>query len=271
MLVILIRQILKLFLEETFLVDIQKYFNPDLIKNKQETSSTKKMTNPYNFNFDRVSEEDIIKGAIESGVSVFLHGLSSDGKSARVKQIDKDAVIIYLRNASPDSLNGKSIVGPDGKLIDIAPTWYQKLKAKCEAEPNKIHILFFDEITNATPNIQGMAYNIVLDKEVNGLWKLPDNARIVAAGNDYNDSLAANQLAEPLFNRFAHVYIKTSAEDWLEWAIKADLEPTKLDYKEENILKYILQYLHLFLQEEKKHLEQSIQEINQMLILENGN
>jgi hypothetical protein len=224
---------LKLFLEETFLVDIQKYFNPDLIKNKQETSSTKKMTNPYNFTFDRVSEEDIIKGAVESGVSVFLHGLSSDGKSARVKQIDKDAVIIYLRNASPDSLNGKSIVGPDGKLIDIAPTWYQKLKAKCEAEPNKIHILFFDEITNATPNIQGMAYNIVLDKEVNGLWKLPDNARIVAAGNDYNDSLAANQLAEPLFNRFAHVYIKTSAEDWLEWAIKADLEPTKLDYKEE--------------------------------------
>jgi hypothetical protein len=215
---------------------IDLYFSKDIQTGriiKKTESKVKRKVNPYNFNFDRVSEEDIIKGAVESGVSVFLHGLSSDGKSARVKQIDKDAVIIYLRNASPDSLNGKSIVGPDGKLIDIAPTWYQKLKAKCEAEPNKIHILFFDEITNATPNIQGMAYNIVLDKEVNGLWKLPDNARIVAAGNDYNDSLAANQLAEPLFNRFAHVYIKTSAEDWLEWAIKADLEPTKLDYKEE--------------------------------------
>ena len=33
-----------------------------------------------------------------------------------------------------------------------------------------------------------------------------------------SESLSANKLAEPLFNRFAHVYIKTTTEKWLKWA-----------------------------------------------------
>lgn len=103
-------------------------------------------------------------------------------------------------------------------MIDVKPSWLKKLEEKCEKEPDKLHIVFFDEITNALPSIQGISFNIVLDREVNGIWKLPENARIVAAGNDIEDSLAANQLAEPLFNRFAHVYIKTTLEGWLKWA-----------------------------------------------------
>ena len=193
--------------------------------------------NPYGFQFDSVSEEDIIRGAIESNVSVFLHGKSSEGKSARVKQLDPDCEIIYMRNATPNSLNGKSVYNAQtGEMIDIAPTWYSKIKEKCEKEPNKIHIIFFDEITNALPSIQGMAFNIVLDGEVDGKWKLPANARIVAAGNDLNDSLAANQMAEPLFNRFAHVYIQTTVDNWLKWASTPKKKYERLDYEEEEEL-----------------------------------
>ena len=189
--------------------------------------------NPYGFNFDGVSEEDIIRGAVESNVSVFLHGKSSEGKSSRVKQLDPDCEIIYMRNATPDSLNGKSVYNAaTGEMIDVPPTWYQRVLEKCEAEPDKIHIIFFDELTNALPSIQGMAFNIVLDGEVNGKWKLPENARIVAAGNDLNDSLAANQMAEPLFNRFAHVYIHTTVDSWLKWASTPKEKYERLDYKE---------------------------------------
>ncbi len=196
-----------------------------------DKSENIKKTNPYNLSFNKVSEEDIIKGAIESGVAVFLHGPSSEGKSARVKEIDPTCEIIYLRNATPDSLNGKSVYNSEtGEMIDVPPTWLKKLQAKCENEPNRLHILFFDEITNALPSIQGIAFNIVLDREVNGIWKLPDNARIVAAGNDMKDSLAANQLAEPLFNRFAHVYIKTTTRSWLKWASEHDIHPAIYSY-----------------------------------------
>ena len=196
-----------------------------------DKSENIKKINPYNLSFNKVSEEDIIKGAIESGVAVFLHGPSSEGKSARVKEIDPTCEIIYLRNATPDSLNGKSVYNSEtGEMIDVPPTWLKKLQAKCEKEPDRLHILFFDEITNALPSIQGIAFNIVLDKEVNGIWKLPDNARIVAAGNDMKDSLAANQLAEPLFNRFAHVYIKTTTESWLKWASEHNIHPAIYSY-----------------------------------------
>ena len=193
---------------------------------KQVELQVEKRKNTYDLNFNKVSEEDIIKGAVESGVAVFLHGPSSEGKSARVKQIDPTCEIIYLRNATPESLNGKSVYNQQtGEMIDVPPTWLKKLQEKCSNEPDRYHIVFFDEITNALPSIQGIAFNIVLDREVNGIWKLPENARIVAAGNDMKDSLAANQLAEPLFNRFAHVYIKTTTESWLNWASEYNIHP----------------------------------------------
>ena len=211
---------------------MDKYFSKDIMPSiTKEDKEKNPFINSYGFNFRKVSEEDIIKGAIESNISVFLHGRSSEGKSARVKQIDPDCVIIYLRNATPESLNGKSVYNSEtGEMIDIKPTWLKKLEDVCEKEPDKNHIVFFDEMTNALPSIQGIAFNIVLDKEVNGIWKLPDNARIVAAGNEMNDSLAANRLAEPLFNRFAHVYIETTVEKWLEWASKNNIHPAIYAY-----------------------------------------
>ena len=196
-----------------------------------EEKQAERRRNPYGLKFGQVSEEEIIRGAIESGVAVFLHGPSSEGKSARVKQIDPTCEIIYLRNATPESLNGKSVYnGSTGEMMDVPPTWLKKLQEKCEKEPDRLHVVFFDEITNALPSIQGIAFNIVLDREVNGIWKLPENARIVAAGNDMKDSLAANQLAEPLFNRFAHVYIKTTTEGWLKWASEHNIHPAIYSY-----------------------------------------
>ena len=211
---------------------MEKYLCKEIIElDKNNKNKNISKINQYNFDYSQVSEEEIIKGAIESNISVFLHGKSSEGKSARVKQIDNDCVIIYLRNATPESLNGKSVYNAEtGEMIDIKPTWLKKLENICEKEPDKNHIVFFDEITNALPSIQGIAFNIVLDKEVNGMWKLPDNARIVAAGNEMNDSLAANQLAEPLFNRFTHVYIETTVDKWLEWASKNNIHPAIYAY-----------------------------------------
>ena len=226
------------FLNTCFARELTQGLSEELLPIKDSIKDTK-FSSSYNFDFSKVSEEDIIKGAIQSNVSVFLHGRSSDGKSSRVKQLDPDCVILYLRNATPDSLNGKSVYNAsNGEMIDVPPTWYKKLQEKCEKEPNKLHIVFFDELTNALPSIQGMAFNIILDGEVNGIWKLPENARIVAAGNDLDDSLAANEIAEPLFNRFAHVYIDTTVDDWLDWAMTPDKNYEALDYqKQENSFK----------------------------------
>ena len=224
---------IKWYLDNIWSKELTQIFQINQVKPiiNKESKKLQKEPNPYNFDFSKVSEEDIIKGAIQSNVAVFLHGRSSDGKSSRVKQLDPDCIIIYLRNATPDSLNGKSVYNAStGEMLDVPPTWYKKLQEKCEKEPNKLHIVFFDELTNALPSIQGMAFNIILDGEVNGIWKLPKNCRIVAAGNDLDDSLAANEMAEPLFNRFAHVYINTTTNDWLKWASMDSKDYQTLSY-----------------------------------------
>lgn len=224
------------FLNEFFAKDLTPSVVGEMTPEEQaeyeeQMKRAERRRNPYGLTFGQVSEEDIIRGAIESDIAVFLHGPSSEGKSARVKQIDPTCEIIYLRNATPDSLNGRSVYNQaTGEMIDIPPAWYRKVKEKCEKEPDKFHVVFFDEINNALPSIQGMAFNIVLDREVNGIWRLPENARIVAAGNDMQDSLAANQIAAPFFNRFAHVYINTTTEKWLSWARENRIHPAIYSY-----------------------------------------
>lgn len=183
-----------------------------------------KNANPYHFSMDEASEEDRLSGYIEADLPVFIHGKSGCGKSARIKEMDPDCITLYLGSARPETLVGKSIV-KDNELVDVPPAWYDKLCEKCESEPDKIHILFLDECTNALPSIQGYAFNLVLDKEVNGKWKLPPNCRVVAAGNEDKESTSANKLSEPMFRRFNHVYIETTVKSWLLWASKHNIHP----------------------------------------------
>lgn len=217
------------FLQEHFKIDMvpSRTLSPQEDRQNEKNNTRKK--NPYNLNFDPTSVEEQIRAALKSDTPIFLHGKPGEGKTARVFALDPDCEVLYLSNATPDSLNGKTVYA-DGAPVDIPPTWYIKFKEKCEATPDKIHILFLDEITNAHPTIQGMAFNMVLKKEVNSKWLLPSNARIVAAGNEMADSLAANPLAEPLFGRFAHIYIDTSIEEWLMWAMNAGIHPAIFAY-----------------------------------------
>ena len=107
---------------------------PSLNKTINITSGdNSRLKNAYEFDFKEVSEEELIRGSLESNIAPFLHGRSSEGKSARIKQFDPDAEIVYLRNATPDSLNGKSVYNAEkNEMIDVPPTWYIKLKEKCE-------------------------------------------------------------------------------------------------------------------------------------------
>lgn len=206
--------------------DPDPYTNPDPFARPSDDDKKKEdNSNPYGFDVTKITDdEDIIEDYIKQGLPVFLHGLSGCGKSSRVKEMDPDCKIIYLASATPETLIGKSAV-INGVAQDIPPTWYTELCKRCEEDPDNIHIVFFDELTNASKNLMGYAYNIVLDREIDGKWKLPPNARIVAAGNEADESIAATKMPEPLFRRFNHVNVVTTLEKWLLWASKHDIHP----------------------------------------------
>ena len=180
-------------------------------------------------------ELSLIRAYVEANIPVFLHGLSGDGKSDRVRQIDPQALDIELVNETPETINGRAVYNETkSEIVDIKPVWLIKLEKLCE--DGKLHILFFDELTNATKQTQSVIFKIVLERFVNNRWPLPPNARIVAAGNDRSESSAAHDLAEPLFGRFAHIYIRTTVENWMPWAVEHTINPYVMEFLANNDL-----------------------------------
>ena len=175
--------------------------------------------------------KDQIQFYIKHGMSFMLHGPSGIGKTRRIEDIDPDLTAIPLYNGVlPEDVVGK-VIYPNGAagLPDdekqfggrwVAPDWYIELCRKCEAEPEKKHVLFIDEITNARPTTQSLIFHIVLKRSISpSKGRFPSNVVVVLAGNSREESGAAYNMPEPLFRRMvAHIHLEPSVPDWLEWA-----------------------------------------------------
>jgi hypothetical protein len=85
------------------------------------------------------------------------------------------------------------------------------------AAKHKNIILFMDEMNSAAPAVQAAAYQLVLNRRV-GTYKLPDNVLIVAAGNREADKGVTYRMPAPLANRFVHLEMAVSFDDWFGWA-----------------------------------------------------
>lgn len=190
----------------------------------------------------KMSEEEQIAYYINYGRTFMLHGASGIGKTARIRAIDPDLTSVPLWNGVlPEDVLGKDVVLDGGKIEWVAPSWYTELCRKAAAEPDKKHVLFIDEVTNAKETTQSMIFNLVLNREVKvGKGKIPDNVTIVLAGNSKKESGAAYNMTEPLFRRmYAHIYLKDNVMDWIEWGS----EPKKGEEERRNIHPLVAGYV----------------------------
>ena len=80
-------------------------------------------------------------------------------------------------------------------------------------------ILFLDELTGAPPLTQAACYQLVLDRKL-GEYQLPEGWRIIAAGNRENDRGVVYRMPSALANRFVHIDVEVSLDDWTRWAAK---------------------------------------------------
>ena len=194
-----------------------------LARQYPNTNAQNKPSNPYGFTYEELNNDKLFKLYVQAGQSVFLHGPSGVGKSARVKQIDPTATRITLRpQMNPEEVDG-TLNRETGEYIP--PLWYTQLCNKCKAEPDRMHVLFIDELTNVKPTVQSLVYSIVLDRAgKDGLWPLPENSVVVGAGNENVDNLAAYPMTNALYRRFSHIYYEVDLNSWLQWATGVSTE-----------------------------------------------
>jgi len=79
-------------------------------------------------------------------------------------------------------------------------------------------ILFLDEMTSAPQSVQGAAYQLILNRRI-GEYRLPDGISMIAAGNRESDRGVVHPMPKPLQNRFVHLNMDTSFEDWQAWGV----------------------------------------------------
>jgi hypothetical protein len=90
-------------------------------------------------------------------------------------------------------------------------------------------VLFLDELNGARPEVQKSLYSLVLSGRV-GDYRLPAGSVVIAAGNRATDQAAIKPMPAPLINRFVHVHLRSSVDDWLAWAADAGINSLVAEY-----------------------------------------
>jgi hypothetical protein len=90
-------------------------------------------------------------------------------------------------------------------------------------------ILFLDELNAAPPAVQAAAYQLILNRRV-GEYHLPKGVSIIAAGNRETDKGVTFRMPSPLANRFTHIELQASFEDWQNWAVNNDVHPDVIGF-----------------------------------------
>jgi len=161
-------------------------------------------------------------------IAVLAKGGTGVGKSQIFKQIaDKFGLELIdrrLAQMTEGDIIGLPIV-TDGVTRFLPVDWL--LKA-CE-EPVA---LFLDEINRATVEVQQCAFQLVLDRELNGN-KLHPETRIFAAINE-GSSYQVNQMGPALKRRFWIQEIVPTTDDWLTWAKGAKIDNVIIDFIRNN-------------------------------------
>ena len=156
--------------------------------------------------------------------SVLLRGPHGIGKSQVVRQVAKVFSLPVTDRRLSQMTEGDMVGLPstDGEVTRFnPPDWF---KAAC----TKPVCLFLDEINRATPEVMQAAFQIVLDRELNG-WRLHPETRVFAAVNN-SAAYTVNEMDPALLDRFWTIDLSPTVEDWITWARDGHVHDTITDF-----------------------------------------
>jgi hypothetical protein len=162
---------------------------------------------------------------------IFLWGPPGIGKSELVEGITHElGGIMYdlrLGQMEPTDIRGIPFYNKElGKMDWAAPV---DLPDEETASQYPVVVLFLDELNAAPASVQSAAYQLILNRRV-GKYRLPDNVRLIAAGNRESDKGVTYRMPTPLANRFIHQEMKVDFASWQEWAVNNNINKDVVGY-----------------------------------------
>ena len=162
--------------------------------------------------------------------NIMLVGNHGIGKSQILtnyfKEKGMEVVVLFLgQMADPGDLIG--LPNKDektGKTDFMPPYWFPI--------DDKPIVLFLDELNRARPEILQTIMDLALNRKLAGRH-LPEGSRIISAVNA-GEQYQLTDLDPALVSRFNIVNFKPTAEEWLLWAKKSDLDSRVIDFINEN-------------------------------------
>jgi hypothetical protein len=184
-----------------------------------------------NLTITSVQARKAILKAFNANRPVFLWGPPGIGKSEVVAEVADElgGLVIDLRMAQmePTDIRGIPFFNKEINKMDWAPP--VDLPDEELASQYPIVVLFLDEMNSAPPAVQAAGYQLILNRRV-GKYKLPDNVRIVAAGNRDSDKGVTYRMPMPLANRFVHIEMRPDFASWQNWAVNKGIHKDVVGY-----------------------------------------
>lgn len=148
------------------------------------------------------------------------------GKSALYHSIAEsmNLLVIDIRAAHMDvvEFNGYPDLAGDFatyKPVDLFPTKNSKIPDGYSG-----WLIFFDELPQADPDVQGAMHKIILDRLL-GQHELHEMAFCVAAGNYASDRASSNELITSMQSRVIHLHLRNDLDDFLPYANQNGFSP----------------------------------------------
>lgn len=172
-----------------------------------------------------------VSRAIKEFRPIIIWGPPGIGKSDIVWQIgqEQNRIVIDIRLLlmDPTDLKGIPFYNPKTKKMEWAPP------SELPDDPNSTAIIFFDEMTYATPLTMGACLQLILNRKI-GTYYLPKNAVMIAASNREEDRCNVNRMPLSLCNRFMHLNMIPDATEWIAWGKLSGIKSRYIKFIDKN-------------------------------------
>jgi len=135
------------------------------------------------------------------------------GKSSLVNQMawDLDVPVYDIRLAQMDPIDLKGIPTiKNDRTVWLTPNFFPT-----EGEG----LMFFDEFTCSPPAVQNASLQLILERRHHDYF-VPDEVKILCAGNAAEHGAFVSKLSAPMKNRMAHIHIEPSWEISKDYFVK---------------------------------------------------